>query len=80
MKTLFLVLFLLFQHAPAFAGELTGKVIAIADGDTLTVLSADQQQIKIRLAEIDTPERPYSTRLSVRRQPFPRQPLPFFNL
>lgn len=64
MKTLFLVLFLLFQHAPAFAGELTGKVIAIADGDTLTVLSADQQQIKIRLAEIDTPEsgQPYGSR------------------
>ena len=64
MKTLFLVLFLLFQHAPAFAVELTGKVIAIADGDTLTVLSADQQQIKIRLAEIDTPEsgQPYGSR------------------
>ena len=64
MKTLFLVMFLLFQHAPAFAVELTGKVIAIAEGDTLTVLSADQQQIKIRLAEIDTPEsgQPYGSR------------------
>ncbi len=64
MKTLFLVLFLLFQTAPAFAVELTGKVIAIADGDTLTVLSDDQRQIKIRLAEIDTPEsgQPYGSR------------------
>lgn len=64
MKTLFLVMFLLFQTAPAFAVELTGKVIAIADGDTLTVLSDDQRQIKIRLAEIDTPEsgQPYGSR------------------
>jgi endonuclease YncB( thermonuclease family) len=55
--------------ALAFAGivdaaTLTGKVVAIADGDTLTLLTADQQQVKVRLAEIDTPERaqPYGTR------------------
>ncbi|MDB4521966.1 thermonuclease family protein [Gammaproteobacteria bacterium] len=35
---------------------LTGKVVAIADGDTLTLL-VDHTQHKIRLAEIDTPER-----------------------
>lgn len=34
----------------------TGKVISIADGDTLRVLYRDGQ-LKIRLAEIDTPER-----------------------
>jgi endonuclease YncB( thermonuclease family) len=33
-----------------------GKVIKIADGDTLTIL-VDQEQLKIRLSEIDTPER-----------------------
>lgn len=33
-----------------------GKVIHIADGDTLTVLM-DRQQVKIRLANIDAPER-----------------------
>lgn len=31
-------------------------VISISDGDTLTVLH-DQQQVKIRLAEIDAPEK-----------------------
>ena len=33
------------------------KVISIIDGDTVHVLTADKQQIKIRLAGIDTPER-----------------------
>lgn len=31
-------------------------VIAISDGDTMTILH-DQQQIKVRLAEIDAPEK-----------------------
>ena len=33
-----------------------GKVVKIADGDTLTLL-IDKTQYRIRLAEIDTPER-----------------------
>ena len=33
------------------------KVISIADGDTCTVLTANNEQVKIRLAGIDTPER-----------------------
>jgi endonuclease YncB( thermonuclease family) len=35
---------------------LTGKVVDIADGDTLTLL-VDKTQIKVRLEGIDTPER-----------------------
>jgi len=35
----------------------TGKVVAIADGDTLTVLDGATVQHKIRLAGIDVPER-----------------------
>jgi endonuclease YncB( thermonuclease family) len=40
----------------AHAETLTGKVVAIADGDTITVL-VDREQVKVRLAEIDAPER-----------------------
>src|ERR1700728_4032432 len=36
---------------------LTGKVVAIADGDTLTVLDDSKTQHKIRLAGIDAPEK-----------------------
>ena len=43
------------------AGTLSGRVVAVSDGDTLTLLTADKQQVKVRLAEIDTPEK---------RQPF----------
>lgn len=43
---------------------LSGRVIQIADGDTLTLLDADNARIKVRLAEIDSPERaqPYGNR------------------
>ena len=38
---------------------LTGKVVSIADGDTLTLL-VDQEQIRVRLEGIDAPERSQS--------------------
>ena len=45
------------------ADELSGKVVAVADGDTLTVL-VDNRQVKVRLTEIDAPEKnqPFGTR------------------
>jgi endonuclease YncB( thermonuclease family) len=36
---------------------LSGKVIAVSDGDTLTILVDGNKQIKIRLAAIDAPEK-----------------------
>ena len=46
------------------AAEVTGRVVAIADGDTITVLDALKEQHKIRLAFIDAPEKnqPYGQR------------------
>lgn len=38
------------------ANPLTGKVVAVADGDTLTLL-VERTQVKIRLAGIDAPEK-----------------------
>ena len=40
-------------HAHA---DITGKVVAVADGDTITVLH-DKVQVKVRLTEIDAPEK-----------------------
>jgi len=54
----FLVTFylLLFLTVPAFAQDYAGKVIGITDGDTFTLMTTDRDKLKIRLAEIDTPE------------------------
>lgn len=41
----------------AHAETLTGYVVAISDGDTVTVLDDRHQQHKIRLAGIDAPEK-----------------------
>ena len=50
------------------AYELTGKVINVADGDTLTILDAAHNRHKIRLADIDAPEQgqPYGNRAKQR--------------
>jgi endonuclease YncB( thermonuclease family) len=41
----------------AQADTLLGRVVAVADGDTLTVLDASNTQHRIRLAGIDAPEK-----------------------
>lgn len=41
----------------AHADELNGKVINVADGDTITILTFQNQQHRIRIAGIDAPEK-----------------------
>ncbi len=52
-----LAFLLLLQTLPAAAAALEGRVVYVADGDTLTVLDDQHQQHKVRLAGIDAPER-----------------------
>jgi micrococcal nuclease len=53
VRQIFLFL-LLVSHA--HAAEYPAKVVGITDGDTLTVLTSQKTQVKIRLAGIDAPE------------------------
>ncbi len=39
------------------AATITGRVVAVADGDTVTLLDGNNTQHKIRLAGIDAPEK-----------------------
>lgn len=48
---------LLLWSAVAAADMLQGKVVGVADGDTITVLDDNHAQHKIRLAGIDAPEK-----------------------
>jgi micrococcal nuclease len=52
IRSLIVLLFI----GSAHAAEYRARVIGITDGDTLTVLTAQKTQIKIRLAGIDAPE------------------------
>ena len=45
------------EHESANADELRGKVVSVADGDTITVLDSENVQHKIRLQGIDAPEK-----------------------
>lgn len=58
-SVLALLLATVVAHADGFAAGsmLEGKVVGVADGDTLTVLLAGNRNIKVRLAEIDAPEK-----------------------
>lgn len=50
--------FILFLScSPVFAQLLSGQVIGVGDGDTVTVLTVDRKPVKVRLAQIDAPEK-----------------------
>ena len=53
----FLTALLLALSFGANAETITGRVVGIADGDTVTVLDAARVQHKIRLSGIDAPEK-----------------------
>ncbi len=56
MRLLVLPLFIICSLT-VWAEVLEGRVVGIADGDTLTLLDGNRQQHRIRLAGIDAPEK-----------------------
>lgn len=56
-----LLLHLLFATAAATsAEELSGRVVGVIDGDTIDLLATGDHVIRVRLSEIDAPERSQS--------------------
>lgn len=68
MRTRYLLIiatfFSIFSAFPALAEQLSGRVVGVHDGDTITVLTADKRSVRTRLVEIDAPEsgQPYGMR------------------
>jgi endonuclease YncB( thermonuclease family) len=52
-----LLLWSLWVVSPIAAADVAGKVVGIADGDTVTILDGLNRQHKVRLAGIDAPEK-----------------------
>ncbi len=61
-QSIALLFTLLLAASPAFA-DVSGRVVSVHDGDTLTVL-IDHRQMRVRLTDIDAPElgQPFGTR------------------
>lgn len=51
-----LVLSAIFGTHAFAAGKIEGRVVGVTDGDTVTILTANHEQVRVRLAEIDAPE------------------------
>ena len=57
MSDLRLIALLLCAAASPAAADLSCKVVGVSDGDTITALCQSREQVKVRLAEIDAPEK-----------------------
>lgn len=44
-------------HAAERGDEISGRVVSVSDGDTLKILTVDKREVRIRLSEIDAPEK-----------------------
>lgn len=68
MKKLPLLIALCLLPFSAVAESVPCQVVGIADGDTLTCLAADHQRMKVRLNQIDAPERGQAFGQAARRK------------
>ncbi len=57
MRVSWLILFLISTVFPAQAEEFFGEAITVLDGDTILVTRGNNPPIKVRLADIDAPEK-----------------------
>jgi endonuclease YncB( thermonuclease family) len=57
MRLFCLTLLMLAVSGPVAAAKITGRVVAVLDGDTVDVLQPDRTTVRLRLAEIDAPEK-----------------------
>jgi endonuclease YncB( thermonuclease family) len=57
MQYLIICIISLIVYSPALAGTLQGKVVKVADGDTVTIIDDSDKKHRVRLAGIDAPEK-----------------------
>ncbi|MEF3255365.1 MAG: thermonuclease family protein [Deferribacterales bacterium] len=56
-KIISVAIFLLLLVVNLYADIISGKVISVADGDTVTILLKNKEQVRIRVHCIDAPEK-----------------------